>query len=256
LERERDELIAAAAQAIPPDEHPADPTPSNWAWQIMTLGQDRRLIYKQAAETTVAMNKLRAERDEALAIHKRLAAERQALLETLGNLAEKIGLDVNDPALDTAPGKPSDVFAAPYLLLKTDNVSIRQRVEELERDLETERFRLVACDVVALADTTSSREHARQMHPDYRSAACDAVARRVDECIELRAKLAELERERDELRDGLAWYGEQSRLARLIHSEGDAGRNAIANDGGRRAARLLAGRDAAEPSTQGDTHAD
>ena len=72
----------------------------------------------------------------------------------------------------------------------------------------------------------------------------------------LRQRVEELERERDELRDGLAWYGEQSRLARLIHSEGDAGRNAIANDGGRRAARLLAGREAAEPSTQGDTHAD
>lgn len=37
------------------------------------------------------------------------------------------------------------------------------------------------------------------------------------------------------LREALEWYGEQSRLARLIHSEGDAGRHAIAKDGGMRA---------------------
>lgn len=33
----------------------------------------------------------------------------------------------------------------------------------------------------------------------------------------------------------LKWYGEQSRLARLIHSEGDKGRHALANDGGNNA---------------------
>lgn len=38
----------------------------------------------------------------------------------------------------------------------------------------------------------------------------------------------------------LAWYGEQSRLARLIHSEGDAGRHAIAKDGGTKARAALA----------------
>jgi len=42
-----------------------------------------------------------------------------------------------------------------------------------------------------------------------------------------------------ELREALAWYGEQARLARLIHSEGDAGRNALAADGGKRAFRTL-----------------
>jgi hypothetical protein len=43
-----------------------------------------------------------------------------------------------------------------------------------------------------------------------------------------------------ELVEALRWYGEQSRLARLIHSEGDAGRHAIAADGGNRAAAALA----------------
>ncbi len=38
----------------------------------------------------------------------------------------------------------------------------------------------------------------------------------------------------------LAWYGEQARLCRLIHSEGDAGRNALAADGGKRAQAVLA----------------
>lgn len=41
------------------------------------------------------------------------------------------------------------------------------------------------------------------------------------------------------LRTELTWYGEQARLARLIHSEGDAGRNALAADGGKRARQAL-----------------
>jgi len=40
--------------------------------------------------------------------------------------------------------------------------------------------------------------------------------------------------------EALAWYGEQARLARLIHSEGDAGRNALQADGGKRANAILA----------------
>lgn len=42
-----------------------------------------------------------------------------------------------------------------------------------------------------------------------------------------------------ELVAALEWYGEQARLARLIHSEGDAGRQAIASDGGKRARTLI-----------------
>jgi len=38
----------------------------------------------------------------------------------------------------------------------------------------------------------------------------------------------------------LEWYREQARLARLIHSEGDAGRHALQADGGKRAAAALA----------------
>lgn len=42
-----------------------------------------------------------------------------------------------------------------------------------------------------------------------------------------------------DVREALAWYGEQACLARLIHSEGDAGRHALAEDGGKRARAAL-----------------
>jgi hypothetical protein len=42
------------------------------------------------------------------------------------------------------------------------------------------------------------------------------------------------------LEGALDWYREQARLARLIHSEGDAGRHALQADGGKRAAAALA----------------
>lgn len=59
----------------------------------------------------------------------------------------------------------------------------------LRAELERERMRLAACGVVAMADTPASAAKAREMHDDYRSASCDDVARRVDECIALRAEL-------------------------------------------------------------------
>ena len=59
-------------------------------------------------------------------------------------------------------------------------------MQEIERELETERMRLAACGVVACADTVCSRDEARTMHPEYRSASLSDVERRVDECIKLR----------------------------------------------------------------------
>lgn len=46
--------------------------------------------------------------------------------------------------------------------------------------------------------------------------------------------------EAEKLQMALEWYGEQARLARLIHSEGDKGRQALADDGGKRARQALA----------------
>jgi len=42
-----------------------------------------------------------------------------------------------------------------------------------------------------------------------------------------------------ELYEALEWYAEQTRLCRLVHSGGDAGRNALADDGGKRANAAL-----------------
>ena len=53
------------------------------------------------------------------------------------------------------------------------------------------------------------------------------------------ARIIALVDEVERLRGALAWYGEQARLARLIHGEGDAGRNALAADGGTRARQAL-----------------
>ena len=61
---------------------------------------------------------------------------------------------------------------------------IRQQAEQIE----TERMRLVACGVVAMADTPGSAKLARIMHADYRSASFDDVIRRVDECMALRVE--------------------------------------------------------------------
>ena len=43
-----DGLVSAAAYAIPECEHPAQPSPENWAQQIRNLGDDRRAAYKRA----------------------------------------------------------------------------------------------------------------------------------------------------------------------------------------------------------------
>lgn len=43
-----------------------------------------------------------------------------------------------------------------------------------------------------------------------------------------------------ELVEALEWYAEQTRLCRLIHSEGDSGRYALSADGGKRARDMVA----------------
>lgn len=67
------------------------------------------------------------------------------------------------------------------------------RLNAVHTDLECVQMQLAACGVVAMADTPDSAKKARIMHPDYESASCDDVKRRVDECIALRARVAELE---------------------------------------------------------------
>lgn len=54
----------------------------------------------------------------------------------------------------------------------------------------------------------------------------------------VRADIAEAREAK--LLDALWWYGEQARLARLIHGEGDVGRLALSEDGGSRARAIIA----------------
>ena len=65
----------------------------------------------------------------------------------------------------------------------------------LRAELETERMRLTACGVVAMSNTTDSAKQARDMSQEYWSASCGDVARMVDENIELRTKIAEMEKQ-------------------------------------------------------------
>ena len=73
-------------------------------------------------------------------------------------------------------------------------IPLRERISDLEKQLEIESMRLAACGVIAMADTVSSRDEARKMHSDYESASAHDVARRVDECIALRAENEQLRR--------------------------------------------------------------
>ncbi len=125
-------------------------------------------------------------------------AERDALLETFAKVCTR--LDIDTEAARKQPGKPSDVLIG----------AIDAEQEALKVALECERMRVVACGVVACSDTPKSAAVARDMLPVYRSASCDDVARRVDECISLRAErdalLADAERYRW-LRNNPQWLG-------------------------------------------------
>ena len=86
------------------------------------------------------------------------------------------------------------------LELATDLKGARAEIKRLRAELETERMRLVACSVIALANTPESAASARDMHPDYQSPHCDDVARAIDREIALRAELAEYKRDAERYR--------------------------------------------------------
>jgi hypothetical protein len=105
------------------------------------------------------------------------------------------------------------------------------QVDRLTAELETERNRLAACGVIALADTPQSAAEARKMHPDYRSASLSDVERRVDECIRLRAELAEARAENGR---------QAATIAELLYAEVkleplrlEVGQTYVRRDGGR-----------------------
>lgn len=83
------------------------------------------------------------------------------------------------------------------LIQRPDLSGLRAKVAEITAELERKSLQLAACGVVAMADTPESAKEVRAMHPDFESASCDDVKRRVDECMELRSRVAELEAQMD-----------------------------------------------------------
>ena len=77
-------------------------------------------------------------------------------------------------------------------------------IERLRAELERERMRLAACGVVADANTQESAAKAREMHDEYHSASCDAVARTVDREMQLRAERDALKEDAERLAS-IAW---------------------------------------------------
>ena len=68
----------------------------------------------------------------------------------------------------------------------------------------------------------------------------------------LRARIASFEATVMGLREELEWYGENARLCRLIHSEGDKGRSALSDDGGNRARAALASSESVVVKSEGE----
>lgn len=89
--------------------------------------------------------------------------------------------------------------------VRDENQSLRNKLAAIEDELETERIRLAACGVVAMADTPESAAKQRQMLPKYWSASCGDVVRRVDECMALRAQVAALEAQVEQTAKPVAW---------------------------------------------------
>lgn len=81
---------------------------------------------------------------------------------------------------DAVPdGVPPHYWVAVYT---ADQMRAYARAAIADRDAEIERLRmqLVACGVVAMSNTAASASWARDIHPDYRCASVDDVARAVD----------------------------------------------------------------------------
>ncbi|MGN7869597.1 hypothetical protein [Paracoccus sp. 22332] len=90
-------------------------------------------------------------------------------------------------------------------------------------------------DVARLvAELRADAEMHQDLLPDRAADALEAQA----------AELARLRKELARVNEALEWYGDQARLARLIHSGGDAGRHALQEDGGTRARAAFARNDA------------
>lgn len=110
--------------------------------------------------------------DEVRKYIKRVEAERDAYKELLAS--EKI---------------TRNEIIAKGVKMERELGEARKGMDALQAELERERMRLVACGVVAGANTEMSAAAARDMHPDYWTEACADVARAVDREMQLRAEV-------------------------------------------------------------------
>ena len=95
----------------------------------------------------------------------------------------------------------------------TDLRTLLDRLKAAEGELETERMRLAACGVVALANTPESAAAAREMLPEYRSASLDDVERAVDEQMRLRSEIERLRQALESICE--YWNGDSNETATL-----------------------------------------
>ena len=103
----------------------------------------------------------------------------------------------------------------------------RNRIEELE----SESARLVEWNGQACVRAETAEDRIEQLEADKRF-----IIEERDRTFALMLARAEAaEAKLAAVVDALEWYGEQARLCRLIHSEGDSGRNALSKDGGEKA---------------------
>ena len=113
------------------------------------------------------------------------------------NLHERLNrlIDERDGSVWIWQGDEEDhpeSLSCPILISADQMRGILAENAKLREEVERERMRLTACGVVAMADTPETAAKARDMHPDFRSASCDDVARMVDACIRLRGEAAKL----------------------------------------------------------------
>jgi len=141
--------------------------------------------------------------DEALAEIERELANRD---KVIAECARAVGASVSAECSDEFRAMLPDEIRGRVTRLDMEYDAIERERDELRAELERERMRLAACGVIAMCDTPESAARARDMHPEYFSASCGDVIRRVDECMrlrkeneDLRAKLAELTTAHSEL---------------------------------------------------------
>ena len=141
-------------------------------------------------------------------------------MSKLHEAPEEIFLQV-DPEGD-GPGEWDTLDGATWCQERINHNDVRyvraDRVMQLEAELETERMRLAACGVVALANTPESAAKARYMLPEYYSGSCEDVAQSVDREMALRDRAEQLEADRENLLQLLESASEV--IGRFVSDEG------------------------------------